>query len=134
MKQALINGLLVGTGGFFGSICRYGLSLGLQRWSHTLPAGTMAANLAGCFVIGLVVQLAVPAGWLSPGARLLLATGFCGGFTTLSSMMYETAQLLRDGEVLHTTVYLGLTLAGSMTLFYLGLLSARFILKTAGGS
>ena len=100
MKQAILNCVLVGMGGFAGSVLRYLLALLLQRQAFVLPVGTLAANLAGCFILGGVVQLAAPMLALSPEVRLLLATGFCGGFTTMSSMVYETAQFLREGEQL----------------------------------
>jgi CrcB protein len=80
-----------------------------------------------------VAELAAPLALLSPEARLLLGTGFCGGFTTTSSMVYELAQFLRDGEYLHAGVYLGLTLAGSMLLFVLGSVRVRMLFKSTGG-
>lgn len=133
MKQALMNCLLVGLGGSVGSLARYGLALLLQRQSLVFPLGTLAANLAGCFVIGCVAELAAPLALLTPSARLLLATGFCGGFTTLSSMIYEVARFLEDGEYFHAGVYVIGTLVGSMILFFLGIVVVRLIFKSAGG-
>ena len=80
-----------------------------------------------------MAELAAPLALLSPEARLLLWTGFCGGFTTTSSMVYELAQFLRDGEYLHAGVYLGLTLAGSMLLFVLVSVLVRMLFKSTGG-
>ena len=57
---------------------------------------------------------------MSPNARLFLATGVCGGFTTMSSFVYELAQYVRSDEMLMAVVYLGLTLAGSILMFYAG--------------
>jgi CrcB protein len=85
----------VGVGGFAGAILRYSISLGLQQYSIVLPYGTLLANFLGCLVIGTIVQIAETTDILSPEARLFLATGFCGGLTTLSSMIFEFAQLLR---------------------------------------
>ena len=133
MKQMLLNSFLVGVGGFTGSLARYACALALQRSSMVLPAGTLAANLGGCFVIGMIAQLALPSPLITPEARLLLATGFCGGFTTMSSMVYETAQMTRDGEYLHAGGYLLLTLFGSFMLFYLGSLLVKMLLKGTGG-
>jgi fluoride exporter len=133
MKQMILNSALVGIGGFVGSISRYGLAILLQRHSVVMPAGTLAANLAGCFVIGCIAQLAAPAGFLSPEMRLLLATGFCGGFTTLSSAIYELAQFWKEGEYLYAGGYLTLTLVGSVALFYGGGMLIKLLFKTTGG-
>jgi fluoride exporter len=133
MRQTLFNSFLVGLGGFVGSIARYGLALLLQGYSLVMPAGTLAANLAGCFVIGCVAELAAPLPLLTPGTRLLLGTGFCGGFTTMSSMIYEMAQFLREGEYFHAGVYLTLTLAGSLALFFIGGVLVKLVIKSTGG-
>lgn len=133
MRQILINSALVGVGGFAGSIARYGLTLLMQGQSLVIPMGTLVSNLAGCFIIGCLTEMAAPLPQLSPAARLLLGTGFCGGFTTLSSMMYETAQFLRDGEYFHGGVYVAATLAGSMLLFFAGTVSVKLLFKSTGG-
>jgi fluoride exporter len=133
MNQALLNSLLVGIGGAAGSLARYGLAVLLQRHSLVFPLGTLAANLAGCFVIGCVAELAAPLALLPPATRLLLGTGFCGGFTTLSSMIYEVAQFLRDGEYFHAGIYIVGSLAGSLILFFLGVVAVRMIFKSTGG-
>ena len=133
MKTMFVHSLLVGVGGFAGSVARYLLSLALQGQSVVLPAGTLVANWLGCFLIGMVAQLVAPVPHLTPEARLLLATGFCGGFTTMSSMIYEFGQFLRDGEYLHASAYVVATLVGSLVLFVLGNLAARALLKLAGG-
>lgn len=131
MGHAIANGVLVGVGGFAGSIARYGVTLLMQGHSLVLPAGTLLANLAGCFLVGCVAQWAVPV--LSPEARLLLATGFCGGFTTLSSAVYETAQLLREGEYVYAGGYVVLTLAGSFALFFAGAMLMKMVFRGTGG-
>jgi CrcB protein len=133
MRQILFNSFLVGIGGFAGSVSRYGLAVLLQGYSLILPAGTLTANLAGCFLIGCVTELAAPLPLLSPSVRLLLGTGFCGGFTTMSSMVYEIAQFLRDGEYYHAGVYLTLTLVGSLVLFFLGGVLVKMAIKSTGG-
>lgn len=92
----------------------------------------MAANLLGCFLIGVIAAAGERTEALSPGARLFLATGFCGGFTTMSSMMYESAQMLRSGEYLHGGLYVGVTLAGSMLAFFAGAALVRVLIMSAG--
>ena len=98
MPKNLAAFLLVGAGGMAGSMLRYALALTGQRFSISFPHGTLWANLAGCFLIGLVTQVAADTGLIAPTTRLLLTAGFCGGLTTLSSMIYELGQMLRDGE------------------------------------
>jgi fluoride exporter len=129
----LMASALVGTGGFAGSIARYSLTLFCQRFSVEWPFGTMAANLLGCFIIGLITALSDRTEVVSPATRLLLTTGFCGGFTTMSSMIYETAQMLRSSEYFHASFYLGATVVGSMLAFLMGVMSVRLLIKGTGG-
>lgn len=86
MEKVLVHSLLVGLGGFAGSVGRYLVSLAYQQSSLVLPAGTLTVNIAGCFLIGLLAQASDTGGSVSPEARLALAVGFCGGFTTMSSI------------------------------------------------
>jgi CrcB protein len=133
MKQLLANAALVGIGGCAGSVARYALALLLQRQSLVFPAGTLAANLGGCLIVGGLAQLAAPTPALSPEARLLLATGFCGGFTTLSSLIYELAQFLKDGEYVHAGGYLAASLVGSALAFGLGAWLVKGVFRNTGG-
>ncbi len=119
--------LLVGAGGCAGSIARYGLSVASQHFSIEWPAGTLAANVLGCLLIGVITGLAARGEILSPEMRLVLATGFCGGFTTLSSLVYETGEMLRAGEHLRATVYTAGTFLLSMTAFVVGVSSLRIL-------
>lgn len=121
MKQQLIFSGLVGIGGFLGSILRYSLILGSQYFSFIWPLGTFSANVLGCFAIGLIMAMSAKGNMLSPEFKLALATGFCGGFTTLSSMMYEISEMMRNHEYAHAVAYLTLTLCFSLAAFYIGL-------------
>lgn len=121
MSQGLLGVLYVGIGGFIGATARYLLSLATAGISFTVPWGTLLSNALGCFAIGVVAALAADSDAVPPGARLFLATGLCGGFTTMSSFVYELAQYIRTGELLPGTLYFGGTLAGSIALFYAGL-------------
>lgn len=133
MTHPLLAAALVGVGGMAGSISRYGLSVFCRRFAIAWPGGTLAANLLGCLLIGAIAALSERTAAVSPAARLLLATGFCGGFTTLSSLVYEVLQLLRAGEYLHGTLYLTVTLLGAIVAFLLGALGVRFLVHTVGG-
>lgn len=112
-----------------GAMARYAMALALQNHSLVFPFGTLGANLAGCFLIGVISQLAAVSTAISPEIRLLLATGFCGGFTTLSSMIFELDRLLRDGELYLGSLYLLGTLLGGYLGLILGMLAVRLILR-----
>lgn len=129
MRQQLLMSGLVGLGGFFGSILRYSLGIMGQRFSVAWPLGTFCANVLGCFAIGLIMALSLKGDVLSPELKLALATGFCGGFTTLSSLMYETSEMLRAHEYTHAGLYVGATLACSLAAFYLGTIVMRLIFR-----
>ena len=92
--------LLVGTGGFLGSIARYLLSGWVQRLVQDswFPYGTMTVNIAGCLVIGTLAGLAESRGILSPNSRAFLLVGVLGGFTTFSSFSYDTVSLFNGGR------------------------------------
>ena len=85
MKEILI----VSIGSFFGGGMRYWISKFVQSCTViAFPFGTMAVNVAGCLIIGFLSGLNWrEGGWMSPSAKLLLTTGFCGGFTTFSTFM-----------------------------------------------
>lgn len=123
MGTSFIPLVYVGLGGMLGAVARYMATLATAGISLTLPYGTLISNLAGCFFIGVIAAFAGEGDLLSPETRLFLATGFCGGFTTMSSFVYELAQFLRSGEIFFASVYFGVTLVGAMVLFYLGSIS-----------
>ena len=97
--------LLVGSGGFIGSILRYGVSGLAQRLDPAggLPIGTLAVNAIGCFLIGLVAGLADSRGLFGPEMRLFFFIGVLGGFTTFSTFGFETFALLRAGETIRAS-------------------------------
>jgi fluoride exporter len=133
MNNPIAASALVGVGGLAGSVARYGLSLLCQRHSIEWPYGTLAANLLGCLLIGAIAALSERTEAISPAARLLLATGFCGGFTTLSSMIYELMQMLRSSEYLHAALYLAVTFVGSVLAFLAGAVGVRILVRSTGG-
>ncbi len=94
--------LLIGVGGFCGSVARYLASGFVQDLSRTIsfPWGTFAVNVLGCLLIGFLSQLAEGRGFLTEATRSLLIVGFLGGFTTFSAFGNETFNLLREGQPL----------------------------------
>jgi fluoride exporter len=102
--------LLIGTGGFIGSVFRYLLAQFVQgKFLSAFPFGTMAVNIIGCFLIGLIFG-ASEKGVLNQEWRLFLATGICGGFTTFSSFSNETVALLRGGQTWYAFSYVAASL------------------------
>ena len=100
------NILLVGVGGAFGSIVRYlGQKYFTQLYPQPFPVGTFIVNVLGCLLIGLFFGLAGKSEYFTPTFRLLLMTGFCGGFTTFSAFTLEGMQLLHQQRFLIFTLY-----------------------------
>lgn len=92
--------LLVGLGGFVGTLFRYWLSgLIARRYGETFPLGTLVVNAIGCFVIGFLFYFFYDRSLTTPTARTVVLIGLIGGFTTFSSYGLQTFTLLRDGEV-----------------------------------
>ncbi|HHE31671.1 MAG TPA: fluoride efflux transporter CrcB [Chlorobaculum parvum] len=119
------NMLLVGAGGFVGSAARYLVALAVPFSGTGFPYATLLVNLLGSFLIGFFSELALSTTLLSPEARLLLTTGFCGGFTTFSTAMYETGGLMRDGEALYAGLYVAGSLVGGLVCIVSGTLLAK---------
>jgi len=92
--------LLVGTGGFIGSVLRYWISGYIQQLSNSnlFPFGTLVVNFLGCLVIGFLSQIAEEYGAFTTESRALVFIGILGGFTTFSTFSNETLNLLRDGQ------------------------------------
>ena len=99
---SMIRLLLVGSGGFIGSLLRYLLSGFVQQSSKSVgfPYGTLAVNIIGCLIIGLLSQLAETRGLFTTESRAFIFVGLLGGFTTFSAFGNETFNLWRDGETL----------------------------------
>ena len=113
---------LVGAGGFFGSISRYLMS----GWVHALiekpmfPYGTLAVNILGCFLIGLLNGIFETRQIFNPELRLLVFVGFLGGFTTFSTFGYELFSFLRDNQFLSTAMNLTLSVVLGLVAVWLG--------------
>jgi len=87
-------------GGAIGTIARYALSGAAYRvFGSGFPYGTFFVNLIGCFILGFLVSFSERKLFLDVNIRLLLMVGFCGAFTTFSTVVLETANLIKDGEV-----------------------------------
>ena len=117
MKQAL----LVFLGGGLGSVARYLLSIKLNNFENSLPYGTMLANILGSLLIGLIFGYTAKTGALTENHSLLLATGFCGGFTTFSSFAYENHLFIKNGDYFSMLPYIAITFILGISAVFLGL-------------
>lgn len=116
--------LIVGLGGFIGSVLRFLVTRWFQlQTASQFPWGTFAVNIVGSFVIGLIFGLSERSNILTPEWRLFLTVGLCGGFTTFSSLSNDAFILLQGREFLTVSLYISLS-------FFLGLVAVfvgRFI-------
>ncbi|MFA6058993.1 MAG: fluoride efflux transporter CrcB [Taibaiella sp.] len=115
--------LLIGSGGFLGSVARYGL----QHLMHKVipaafPFGTLLVNIIGCFAIGLIYGSLGKSNWLTEDWKLFLAIGICGGFTTFSSFSHENIKLLQDGQAFQALLYIAASVIIGLTMTYVGIL------------
>lgn len=101
MKQLL----LVFIGGGFGSVLRFIIAKYLNSSENGIPYGTFAANIIGSLLIGIILGLAAKNNTLTQNQTLLLATGFCGGFTTFSTFAYENHVFLKTGDLTSFAIY-----------------------------
>ena len=112
----LKNILLVALGGAVGSVCRYIISC----FPHTsFPWGTFVVNILGSLLIGLLVGWATK-GVISDGMKLLLITGFCGGFTTFSTFANESLGMMKTGDVFLAALYIGASIVVGFFAVWLG--------------
>ena len=110
--------LLVFLGGGLGSSLRYLVTIAMNQYSKVLPFGTFTVNMLGCLLIGLILGYAQRENTLTSNQTLLLATGFCGGFTTFSAFANENLELIKNGELFNFSVYtIGSVLIGILAVF-----------------
>jgi len=127
--SAVLPFLYVGLGSFFGGISRYGMTLVTQNYAvFSIPFGTLISNIAGSLIIGFVAGIGSKSELLSTEMRLFLATGFAGGFTTMSSFIYELGQFVQDKEFFYASTYFTATLAGAGIAFLTGLILSDLLL------
>ncbi|WP_406684399.1 fluoride efflux transporter CrcB [Seonamhaeicola sp. MEBiC1930] len=121
MKQLL----LVFLGGGIGSALRYIIGKYLNNTQTGIPYGTFAANILGSLLIGIILGLAAKNNSLSQSQTLLLATGFCGGFTTFSTFAYENHVFLKSGDFTSFAVYT----IGSFIMGFIAVFLGMFLVK-----
>ena len=117
MKQLLF----VFIGGGVGSMARFLIGKWLNTSSSGIPWGTFAVNVLGSFLIGVILGWGLKSNQLSETTTLLLATGFCGGFTTFSTFAYENYNLLKSGDLTTFIIYSVASFAMGMIAVFVGL-------------
>ncbi len=129
--MAMTNLLLVGLGGFLGSIARYLLGEWIlhQTAEARFPWGTFAVNLLGCLAIGVLSGVAERFEMISPTARLFLFTGVLGGFTTFSAFGLETVYLLRRNELWIAAAYTAGSVVVGLLFLWLGLRAVHLLAR-----
>lgn len=118
--------LAIAAGGAFGALCRHGVNIGaVKMLGHGFPFGTMIANILGSFAMGLLIA-GFAHTWQPPEAiRVFLITGFLGAFTTFSTFSLDFVTLAERGQYTSATLYLGASVALSITGLFLGMILIR---------
>ena len=115
------NLFLVFIGGGFGSVLRFVIGKWLNNSENGIPYGTFVANVLGSLFIGVILGYAAKNDALSQNSTLLLATGFCGGFTTFSTFAYENAELMKSGEINTFLIYTCISIIIGFAAIFIGI-------------
>lgn len=120
--------ILVGLGGFIGSVARYFVSrLNLTVEFFAIPVGTLTVNVVGSLLIGFLTGIAQKSPILTADLRLLLMVGLCGGFTTFSSFSNENLVLMHNGQYMSVILYTGLSVFLGFTAVFLGYAASNLL-------
>lgn len=112
------NFLLVAAGGGIGAALRYLVALAFK--DSNFPWSTLLVNITGSFVLGIIIAFSFKPDSLSPGTRLFLATGICGGFTTFSTFSVENFSLMQEGKYGIALLYIFVSLVAGILAAFLG--------------
>ena len=113
---------LIALFGAVGTLARYWLQGLIQfRTAGAFPYGTLAVNLTGCFLLGLIGQFTMNRMVIPPDWRVAIAVGFFGGYTTFSSFGWETAKMLEDGEWMRAATYVAASVVFGLFLSVAGI-------------
>lgn len=126
-KGESVRILLLVVFGAAGTLARYGLQGWVQtRGGSGFPAGTLAVNLLGCFLLGAVARYALQHLWVPPEWRVALTLGFLGAFTTFSAFGWETLRMLEGAEWGKAATYVGASVVGGLLAVAAGMRVADF--------
>ena len=123
----MLKYLLIGTGGFIGSILRYLTSVNAYKiLGEKFPYGTFIVNALGCLLIGFIAEISENRFLISSEVRTFLMIGFLGGYTTFSTFGYETFTLLQDKDYTTAILNILLSVVVCITAVWIGALIAKF--------
>lgn len=134
MRLVAYSYFFVAVGGALGAMARFALNVFLQR-DIEFPWGTLTANLLGCLILGVIAQLIASTVWFNAAGiipdqyRLLFAVGFCGSFTTLSSLVMEMNTMIQKNEIFYSFSYFIATMLGGFACFYIGIQCVRLLMR-----
>lgn len=124
----MTTALFIAGFGALGCLARYYLSGWVYAWlGKGFPYGTLAVNIIGAFLIGLLMEMSLRSTLVPHNLRLGLTIGFLGGLTTFSTFSYETFTLLEDGQLLTAFSNVLISVAVCLVLTWAGILAARQI-------
>ena len=135
MPNFLWSYVTVAIGGALGAVARFGMTGLFYKSNIGIPAGTLASNLLGCLVMGIVAELVATSSWFNEAGffpdhyRLLFAVGFCGSFTTLSALIFELNDMMQRDHFFTAFSYLFGTFLGGFACFYIGAIGARMVVN-----
>lgn len=121
------NLLFVFIGGGFGSVLRFLLGKWLNNTENGIPFGTFVANILGSLLIGVILGFAAKSDTLNQNQTLLLATGFCGGFTTFSTFAYENHIFLKSGDFTSFALYTITSFVAGFLAVFAGMYLIKFM-------
>ena len=125
METNMLECIMVGIGGFIGSVCRYLIGLLPVETNNGFPIKTLAINVIGSFAISAITVLAAKNKALNPQVVLMLKVGVCGGFTTFSTFAYESTELIKNGHIWIAFAYV----VSSIVLGAAAIFAAQLIFK-----
>ena len=124
----MVNLSLVFVGGGIGAVARYWMQGFVYRFmSGIFPYGTIAVNVLGCFIIGLLMTGMEERFMVNPSLRIFITVGILGGFTTFSSFSFETIALFQDGEVFFGMLNIVASVVICLSATYIGVFTGKLI-------
>lgn len=121
----MLNCIIVGIGGFIGTVCRYLIGLIPLKSDNGFPIKTLAINIAGAFLLGLITAIVAKSKSINPQIVLMFKVGICGGFTTFSTFAYESVDLMKNGNIAVAFCYIVL----SVILGVFAVFAAQMLIK-----
>lgn len=125
-----IDILWIGFGGFLGTVARYGAAIAFETKAAVgFPFATFLVNIIGSLLLGIIVGAANDSFFINPKLKLFLTIGFCGAFTTFSTLMLESYNLIKANQLTTLALYTTLSVILGFLSLYAGILIGKFFCK-----